>query len=250
MDARSSTADRPSAEGSTSLAATPTTDCSAAVARTGVDPMPNSPIAQRSTRPSPSTSTATHGAGDGEVTVAPRHLLDGEAAPAGPDREPDAGEDLVVVERGRPGAGEELRRRDRPPAADRHGLELGVESERHRRQLRRRIGVGDRPADRAAVADLEMADQRDGARQEGHEPGDFSVALDRGLRGRCPDPHGTVRGARCRGVPRRGGGRRRVRTRRGASTSSGMKLWPPARTLASSRSVSSWRTPSIVSGAW
>ena len=52
------------------------------------------------------------------------------------------------------------------PAARRHGLELGVEREGDRGQLGRRVGVGERAADRAAVADLEVPDQRERPRQQ------------------------------------------------------------------------------------
>ena len=59
------------------------------------------------------------------------------------------------------------RRRTRTPGRVRvplgaGDLELGVERERDRRQLRRRIGVRDRAADRAPVADLEVPDERHG----------------------------------------------------------------------------------------
>ena len=41
----------------------------------------------------------------------------------------------------------------------RRELDLGVERDRDRRILGRGVGVGDRAADRAAVADLEVADE-------------------------------------------------------------------------------------------
>ena len=52
--------------------------------------------------------------------------------------------------------------------------------------------MGERPADRAAVADLEVPDQRDGAGQERHEPSDIGIVLDRGLGRGGTDPHGPV----------------------------------------------------------
>ena len=52
------------------------------------------------------------GSGDGEVAVTSRQFLHREAASACPHGESDAGEYLVVVQCGRPRAGEELGGRD------------------------------------------------------------------------------------------------------------------------------------------
>ena len=49
-------------------------------------------------------------------------------------------------------------------------LELGVEGQRHRRVLGGRVGVGDRAADGAAVADLEVADERRGPGEQRRRP--------------------------------------------------------------------------------
>ena len=73
--------------------------------------------------------------------------------------------------RRRPALSPRCRRRSRRPRTDPHSggpadVELGVERERNGGVLGGRIGVGDRPADRATVADLEVADQRRGRGQE------------------------------------------------------------------------------------
>ena len=60
----------------------------------------------------------------------------------------------------------------RPPAGGRQHLELGVERERDGRVLGGGVGVGERAADRAAVADLEVADERRGPGQQRDRVGD------------------------------------------------------------------------------
>ena len=92
------------------------------------------------------------------------------------------------LKRGRPDAGEELRRGDRPGAARRERLDGRVQGQGHRRVLGRRVRVGQRAADGAPVADLEVADQRRGARQQRHAPGDQLRAADLRLGGACADP--------------------------------------------------------------
>ena len=57
---------------------------------------------------------------------------------------------------------------DLPGPARAGDLEHGVEHEGHRRQLGRRIGMRERPANRAAVADLEVPDVWDRASKERH----------------------------------------------------------------------------------
>ena len=56
------------------------------------------------------------GARDGEIAVAAGELLDREAGPAAPHREPHRRQDLVGCQRCLPQAGEEVRRRDLPAA--------------------------------------------------------------------------------------------------------------------------------------
>ena len=97
-----------------------------------------------------------------EVAAAAGDLLDREAGVARPHGEVHRAQDLVLADAGGPRAEEELRGGDGPGAARTRDLELGVERERDRRQLRRRVGVGDRTAHGAAVADLEVTDERDG----------------------------------------------------------------------------------------
>ena len=80
------------------------------------------------------------------------------------------------------------RRGDGAAAAPRGHLDARVESERDGRVLGGRVGVGDRSAERAAVADLEMADERCGLGEQRHRGGDFGVRLDLGVGGRGPDP--------------------------------------------------------------
>ena len=127
-----------------------------------------------------------------EVARAPGELLDREALPPGRRREADPGEQLVGLKRGGPDAGEELRRRDLPLAAGREGLDGRVQGQGHRRVLGRRVRVGQRSADRAPVADLEVADQRRGAGQQGQAPGDQRRAADLRLGGARPDPDGVA----------------------------------------------------------
>ena len=74
----------------------------------------------------------------------------------------------------------------RTPAGPRDD-ELGVEREGDGGQLRRRVGVGDRPADRAPVADLEVPDQRNGPSQQRHGS-DLGGALDLRLTGHGARP--------------------------------------------------------------
>ena len=86
-DSRPAIARRPTSSASTSATSRPATAASAAVGRSGVDPRPISPIGAA---PDPVVGVeldADRGAGDREVAVPARELLDREAAPAAPDRE-------------------------------------------------------------------------------------------------------------------------------------------------------------------
>ena len=156
--------------------------------------MPKNAIAERCTAPASSSSTAAHDAGEREVAAAAGDLVDREPAATRPHREVDRGEDLVV------GSivvvqvpDEELGGRD--AARDRRAgdLELGVERERDRGQLGGGVGVGDRAADGAAVADLEVADHAASPGEQRHRLDRRFVVLGLGLAGHRPDREGPVR---------------------------------------------------------
>ena len=71
-------------------------------------------------------------------------------------------------------------------------LELGVEGQRHGRVLGCWIGVGQRPAERAPVADLEMTDEWRRSGQKRHGTGHRRVTLDLGLASHGSDAEGAV----------------------------------------------------------
>ena len=154
--------------------------------------MPKSPIAERATAPASFSSTARHDTGEREVTAAASDLVDHEPAATLPHREVDRGEDLVGLERGGPGALEEVGGRDAARRAGAGGLELGVERERDRGQLGGGVGMGDRTADGAAVADLEVADHRQRLGDERGRGGDGVVVLGDRLTGHGADREGPV----------------------------------------------------------
>ena len=149
-------------------------------------------MAHRATRSSRSSSTATVAPAIGEVTVAAGELFDRVPAAATPHREGDAGEDLVVRQLGAPRPGEELRRRDGAGTAWRLRFELRVEGQRDGGVLGGGVGMGERAADGAAIADLEMTDERCGAGEQRHAFREISRRLDRGLGRGCADPDAPV----------------------------------------------------------
>ena len=164
--------------------AAPTSACSAACARTGAMPMPSSADRAAARPGRPSTSTPHDGAGEREVAAAAGDLLDREAGARRPHREADRGHEIssgstavVHVPRKNSAAGT-----GRTPLASRD-LDLGVQGDGDGRVLRRGIGVRERTADRAAVADLEVADQRRRPASSGHRRGLAAVALDGGAGG-------------------------------------------------------------------
>ncbi len=132
------------------------------------------------------------GACDGEIPVPAGELFNREARPRTPHREAHGSEDLVGCHRVLPQAGEELARRDLAGAARRHRFHLRVERQRHRGILRRRIGVGDRAAERAAGTDLEVADVWGRQRQQWHRVGHLVVHPDEGVRRGRPDANFAV----------------------------------------------------------
>ncbi len=161
-------------------------------ARRGVEPRPSRPRPQRD-HAVVVVELDGHGhPGDGEVAVAPGELLDGEADAAGPHREPHAGEQLVVRQGRGPQPLEEVVDGDVAATSGRGGLDGGIEGQSHRRVLGGRVGVGHRATERAAVADLEVSDERRGPGQQRHAAGHLRAVLDGGLGGAGPDPHRAV----------------------------------------------------------
>jgi hypothetical protein len=124
--------------------------------------------------------------------VAPGQLLHRPAAAPGPDREAGADQQLVGRHRRGPQAGEEVGGGDgaRPP--HRQHVELGVEGQGDGRVLGGRVGVGQRAADRAPVADLRVADERRDPGQQRHRPGHLCAVLDRRLGGGGAHPQAAV----------------------------------------------------------
>ncbi len=96
-----------------------------------------------------------------------RHLAERHAG-ARMDRETHRGDELVGLARGLQHAALEIGRRERAGAAARAQHDLAAERREAQRNLRARIGVGDRAAHGAAVAGLEVADegQRAGEQRE------------------------------------------------------------------------------------
>ena len=81
-------------------------------------------------------------------------------------RHADLGHHLLRPDRRLEDAVEEVRRGDRPRAVRPGDVDLAVEREQHRRQVRGRIAVRERAADRAAMAHLRIADQAGRVRDE------------------------------------------------------------------------------------
>ena len=102
--------------------------------------------------------------------VAARGLLDrpiGRSDVLTATRQPELRDQLVGLEHALERALEERRGRDDPLALGGARHDLGVEGQQDRRHVRGGVGVGDRAADRAPVADLDVADVRE---RVGEEP--------------------------------------------------------------------------------
>ncbi len=100
------------------------------------------------------------------VAAAARDLLDGGALVRRPRRHLDGGDDLVIGKGGLEQAEEELRRADPPFAARGNGQDARLKGHEAGRQLGCGIGIGEITADRAAVADRGVGDQRYGLREQ------------------------------------------------------------------------------------
>ena len=129
---------------------------------------------------------AARDAGEREIAVAARDFLDREAGSTRPHWEAHPRQQLLRRQRRLPRPGEELRCGDSARAAGRRDIELGIERQGDGRQLARGVGVRDRAAHRAAVADLEVPDER---RRKAEERGRSRgiTALELGLAGHRPD---------------------------------------------------------------
>ena len=185
------------------------------------------------------------GAGDGEVAVAPGELLarrsrTDPATRGGPTPVSSSSSPRAVlhmpVKKSADG--------HRPAAGGREHLELGVEGQGDGGVLGGGSAWAMRAADRAAVADLEVPDERRGPGEERHGVGHLGRALDRRLGRAGADPTSRRCVARC---PRSSSIRpRSTRWSKAASrrASIGMRLWPPASTLAPSPSSASSATAS------
>ena len=100
-----------------------------------------------------------------------------------PDRKPDRADALALAERGHHRLDEEIICRHRFRAVRGRNHDLGAERHRDQRNFGRRIGIGDRAADGAAVAGRRMPDPRQHPRQHRHRGPDHGIAL--GLRLPC-----------------------------------------------------------------
>ena len=170
----------------------PVSSASAASARSGVDPRPIRPMAHRRIRSSPSSSMPTVAPA---IAKSPwRRANSSTAKPVRPiqigNRTPtrsSSGSMLVLQRPSKKSRAAMVRRTRR-----RDDLHARVERQRDGRVLRRGVGVRDRSAERAAVADLEVADERRRLREQRHRGRDLGADLDGRLGGPGADPERTV----------------------------------------------------------
>ena len=186
----------------------------------------------------------------GVVAVARSDL--GEArAPAGAGRrEAHLGDDLVGLEAARQVRHEELLGRDEAHAGRPRDLDGTGQRLQQQRQLRRSVGVGDRAADRAAVAGRDVPDvgQRQAQQRAGRERRSCRS------RSRCVHSAPTRTAPSARSIIASAGIWPRSTSMAGALSrklSSGTRLWPPASTFASSPcSASSASASASERGRW
>ena len=96
----------------------------------------------------------------------PREFGKSDARVLARRRHADSGEHVLRPERGFEQAFEEIVRLDRALALRPARLDFAVERQQAGRQFRRRIGEGNGAAERAAVADGDVADMRHGPRDQ------------------------------------------------------------------------------------
>jgi hypothetical protein len=107
----------------------------------------------------------------------------------GDGRDPDLDQHLVGRQRGLQEPGEEVVDRDLPFAAGPPRDERRSEGQQRSRQVRRRVAVGDRPADGAAVPHLRIADLCRDLGQQRHPLAQHAGALQVVVAGQRADPH-------------------------------------------------------------
>ncbi len=160
-------------------------------------------------------------------------------------------EQLVRCDRRRERHDEEVRRGDHATPPDTDDLDLGAERRHDGRDLGCRICVRDAAADRAAVSDRHMADQRRSFGEQRAGVPNARIPLENTLADERSEPKLVAAASSMRSSPATrltststaGDASRRFR--------SGPRLWPPASTFASSPNrARRSQASSTVSGAW
>ena len=185
-------ASSPISSGASSSRVRPTTSRSAAGARNGVEPRPSRPMPHRATLSAPSSWTATVA-----PAIAKSPWRRANSRKPNPLRRPHTGKPTAVrtspgASDGLPQAGEEVGRGYPAGGRRRRGFDLGVQRQRDGRELAGGVAVGDRAAQRAAVADLEVADVGGDAGQQGHRARHVGVLADHRVGGGGLDPDGVA----------------------------------------------------------
>ena len=98
--------------------------------------------------------------GDREIAMAARKFVHRESRSAVPHRKSDTGQHFVRRDRGFPQTGEEVRCRSLPPSTRREHLDHRIQSKSDGRVFAGGVGMRDRSAQGATVADLEVTDER------------------------------------------------------------------------------------------
>ena len=132
-------------------------------------------------------------AGLGVVAVAAGDLQEGPAGAGRGGRNGGLGQDLLGLQGGGEQAGEETGGVYPAVAAGPAQAEAGAEGHGERRQLGRRIGVGQTAAEGPPVADLRMGDEGDRLVEQRRRRGHQRVPLQAALARQGADPQGAVR---------------------------------------------------------
>ena len=159
-------------------------------------------------------------------------------------RDVHRGHDLVALERRLEQALEEVLGRDLAPV----GRDRRAERDERRRIVRRRIGVRDRAADRAAVADLRVADPPGERRERRDELLDRRRLVDLGVGDERADREFVRRRRGCRVSSLIPASEIRSLGSASSSFSTGNRLWPPDNSFASGLCFSSATASATVLG--